>query len=358
MIDCVVAPFDQTFPVEADEVNVTLPPWQKVVAPEAEIVGVAGKAFTVTVGAPDDAELHDPLSTDTEYEPEGETVIDCVVAPVDQTFPVAADEINVTLPPWQNVVAPEAEIVGVAGNAFTVTVVGAERAELQVPLSTDTEYDPEAETVIDCVVAPVDQTFPVAADEVNVTFPPWQNVVAPEAEIVGVAGKAFTVTVVGAEVAELHDPLSTDTEYDPEVETVIDCVVAPVDQTFPVAAEEVNVTFPPWQKVVAPEAEIIGVAGNAFTVTVVGAERAELHDPLFAETEYDPEAETVIDCVVAPVDQTFPVAADEVNVTVPPWQNVVAPEAEIVGVAGPALIDTTMGADAAVIHDPLFTDTV
>ncbi len=139
-------------------------------------------------------------------------MIDCVVAPFDQTFPDAAEEVNVTLPPWQKVVAPEAEIVGVAGNAFTVTVVGADVAELQVPLSTETEYDPEAETVIDCVVAPFDQTLPVAAEEVNVTVPPWQNVVAPEAEIVGVAGKAFTVTVVGADVAELHDPLSTDTE--------------------------------------------------------------------------------------------------------------------------------------------------
>ena len=39
------------------------------------------------------------------------------------------------------------------------------------------------------------------AVEVNVTLPPAQKVVGPEGVIVGVAGKAFTVTTVGAEVA-------------------------------------------------------------------------------------------------------------------------------------------------------------
>ena len=357
VIDCVVAPFDQTFPVADDEVNVTFPPWQNVVAPEAEIVGVKGSAFTVTVVEAEIADAHVPLFTETEYVPEAETVIDCVVAPFDQTFPVAEDEVNVTFPPWQNVVAPEAEIVGVVGSAFTVTDVVAEVAEAHVPLFTETEYVPEAETVIDCVVAPFDQTFPVADDEVKVTFPPWQNVVAPEAEIVGVKGSGFTVIVVAAEVADVHVPLFTETEYVPEAETVIDCVVAPFDQTFPVADDEVNVTFPPWQNVVAPEAEIVGVAGSAFTITVVEAETADAQVPLFTETEYVPGAETVIDCVVAPVDQTFPVADDEVNVTFPPWQKVVAPEAEIVGVGGSAFTVTVVEAEVAEAHVPLFTET-
>ena len=79
--------------------------------------------------------------------------------------------------------------------------------------------------MIDGVVAPFDQIFPVAADEVNVTLPPSQNVVTPEAEIVGVLGNGFTVTVVAADVAEVHAPLFTETEYVPESETVIDCVV-------------------------------------------------------------------------------------------------------------------------------------
>lgn len=38
-------------------------------------------------------------------------------------FPVALDEVKVTLPPVQNVVGPLAEIVGVLGNGFTVIVV-------------------------------------------------------------------------------------------------------------------------------------------------------------------------------------------------------------------------------------------
>ena len=37
-------------------------------------------------------------------------------------------EVKVTLPPAQNVNGPPAEIVGVAGNAFTVTTVAAEDA--------------------------------------------------------------------------------------------------------------------------------------------------------------------------------------------------------------------------------------
>ena len=47
--------------------------------------------------------------------------MDCEVDPFDHVLPVAADEVSVTLPPWQNVVAPPAAIVGVAGVGFTVT---------------------------------------------------------------------------------------------------------------------------------------------------------------------------------------------------------------------------------------------
>ena len=66
-------------------------------------------------------------------------MIDWVVAPFYQVFPVAEDEVNVTLPLWQNIVAPEVDIVGVAGKAFTVTVVAADVADEQVPLLTVTE---------------------------------------------------------------------------------------------------------------------------------------------------------------------------------------------------------------------------
>jgi hypothetical protein len=38
-------------------------------------------------------------------------------------------EVSVTLPPWQNVVLPPADITGIAGLEFTVTTAGAEVAE-------------------------------------------------------------------------------------------------------------------------------------------------------------------------------------------------------------------------------------
>ncbi len=44
--------------------------------------------------------------------------------------------------------------------------------------------------------------YVVAEEEVSVTEPPAQKVVADPAVMVGVVGKGFTVTVVAAEVAE------------------------------------------------------------------------------------------------------------------------------------------------------------
>ena len=131
----------------------------------------------------------------------------CVVSPFDQRFPVAADEVSMTLPPSQKVVVPVTVTVGLVGMAFTVTVVASDSAELQVPLFTLTVKVPDVETVIDCVVAPFDHVLPVADDEVNTTLPPVHKVVDPDAVIVGVAGNGFTVTVTAAEAAELHPPL-------------------------------------------------------------------------------------------------------------------------------------------------------
>lgn len=51
------------------------------------------------------------------------------MAPFDQRLPVPDEEVSVTLPPWQNVVDPLAEIEGAAGIGFTVTVVLGENAE-------------------------------------------------------------------------------------------------------------------------------------------------------------------------------------------------------------------------------------
>ncbi|MNU79313.1 hypothetical protein D3C71_689270 [compost metagenome] len=52
------------------------------------------------------------------------------------------------------------------------------------------------------MVAPVDQVFPVAEEDVRTTEPPAQNVIGPLAVMIGVAGSGFTVTVVATDVAE------------------------------------------------------------------------------------------------------------------------------------------------------------
>ena len=54
-------------------------------------------------------------------------------------------------------------------------------------------------TEIDCVVAPVDQRFPVAEEEVSVIVLPAQNEVGPL--MIGVAGRGLTMTIAAADVA-------------------------------------------------------------------------------------------------------------------------------------------------------------
>ena len=112
-----------------------------------------------------------------------------------------------TLPPAQNVVAPFALITGVAGAALTTTFVAVLVAE-QPFVVTVTLYEPAVVTLIDCVVAPFDQSHESPLDAVSVTDPPSQKVVGPPAEIVA-AGGWFTVTTFGADVAEQFDPFET-----------------------------------------------------------------------------------------------------------------------------------------------------
>jgi hypothetical protein len=118
-----------------------------------------------------------------------------------QVFPVALDDVNVTLPPVQKVTGPLAEIVGALGKGFTVMVDEAVEDVQPFPSVTLTVYVPAALTVMDCVVAPVLHVFPVALDDVSVILFPAQKVVGPLAETTGVLGNVFTVTVVLAEVA-------------------------------------------------------------------------------------------------------------------------------------------------------------
>ena len=54
-------------------------------------------------------------------------------------------------------------------------------------------------TEIDCVVAPVDQRFPLADEEVSVIVLPAQNEAGPL--MTGVAGRGLTVTIAAADVA-------------------------------------------------------------------------------------------------------------------------------------------------------------
>ena len=107
---------------------------------------------------------------------------------------MAAEEVRFTEPPEQKVVGPPAETEGTEGRAFTITTSAAD-----VFVATVTVYEPEALTVMVCVVAPVDHVFPVAEDEVRFTDPPEQKVVGPLTVIVGVEVE-LTVTTVAAEV--------------------------------------------------------------------------------------------------------------------------------------------------------------
>ncbi len=145
------------------------------------------------------------------YVPAVLTVIDCVVAPVLQVLPVAEEDVNVTLPPVQNVVGPLAEMIGALGKGFTVTVADPAVEVQPLPSVIVTVYVPAALTVIDCVVAPVLQLFPDADDDVSVTLPPEQKFSGPPADTVGALGNGFTVTVVFADVA-LQPALPTVTE--------------------------------------------------------------------------------------------------------------------------------------------------
>lgn len=122
-------------------------------------------------------------------------------------------------------------------------------------------------------VEPFDQVFPLAAEEVNTTDPPLQNVVGPFGVITGVAGTLFTTTFTEAEAAE-HVPLEEVTVYVPGAVTVMLFPADPFDHVFPVDADEVRITDPPSQKVVGPFGVITGAAGALFTVTVTGADEA------------------------------------------------------------------------------------
>lgn len=190
----------------------------------------------------------------------------------DQTFPLVADEVSTTFPPAQKVSGPLAVIVGTAGFGFTVTKIS-----FEVPVAQEAALVNVTDivwlTVMLFVCSPVDQRFPVLSEDVMVTLPPWQKVVGPEAVIDGVK-EVVSVVVISLDSPEQPFPSVTVTEITSLSATVMLLLVSPVDQRFPVVAEDVIVTLPPVQKVVAPPAVIVG-AGFAFTVTAVIAEVPE-----------------------------------------------------------------------------------
>lgn len=132
----VVAPLLQTLPLASEEVSVTLSPKQKVVAPFAVTNGVDGKVSTSIVLVADGKLEQVPLLVSTLNTPASFTTMFCVVAPLLHKLPVAAEEVKVTLSPAQNLVTPEAVIVGVLGNGLTVTIVAIEAGEVQLPFAT------------------------------------------------------------------------------------------------------------------------------------------------------------------------------------------------------------------------------
>ena len=144
------------------------------------------------------AEQPSALVTLTVYEPADETTIDCVVAPVDQRFPAAEDDDSVIVLPAQKVDGPL--MVGVAGGRLSVTAKATEVAEQPPGSVTVTVYEPAVETTMDWAVSPVDQRFPVVADDVSVMVVPVQKELGPL--IVGVVRTGVADTANGSEVAE------------------------------------------------------------------------------------------------------------------------------------------------------------
>jgi len=168
-----------------------------------------------------------------------------VTEPVQFKFPVPRPFTAIdpsAAPQIDGFVRVPAEITGVG---FTVTVIEEDIGEVQPVTVVVTLYVPELVTVIACVVSPSDQVSPELADEVNTTEPPWQNVVAPPAEIVGAPGIGLTVITITEDAGDVQPEAVVVTVYVPEFVTVIACVVSPSDQVFPELADEVNTTEPP-----------------------------------------------------------------------------------------------------------------
>ncbi|NBS91855.1 hypothetical protein EBS67_17975 [bacterium] len=167
-----------------------------------------------------------------------------------------------------------------------------------------TVYDPAVVAVyvepVPTDVDPLLQEYDIPPLDVKSTLPPEQKVVAPPAVIVAI-GKALTVTTVATLVAVQPFASVTCTVYDPAVVVVMATVVAPLLQRYDIPPLAVKSTLPPEQKVVAPPAVNVAI-GKALTVTAAAVLVAVQPFASVTVTAGEDVVETVIVCVVAPVD--------------------------------------------------------
>ena len=80
-------------------------------------------------------------------------------------------------------------------------------------------------------MAPVLHTLPFAADEVRVTEPPWQKVIGPDAEMVGVPAETVTEIVLVTPAPQVFEAVK-DSVYTPAVVQVT-LAVAPLAAKVP-----------------------------------------------------------------------------------------------------------------------------
>jgi hypothetical protein len=118
------------------EVKITLSPAQKVVGPLTVTVGVAGLGPTVTTLGKDVLVQPKIFVRLTVKEPELNTLMDRVVAPVFHKLPIMALLVKVTLSPRQKLTGPLAAIVGIGGLTLMFTITAFDTTDWQVPLST------------------------------------------------------------------------------------------------------------------------------------------------------------------------------------------------------------------------------
>ena len=126
------------------------------------------------------------------------------------------------------------------------------------------------------------------------------------------------LTVIGADAGLGQPAWVSDTVYVPAVMTTIDWLVSLSLHILPDAEDDVSVTLPPKQNDNGPLAVMVGAGGIGLATTVTEADGILVQVPTVCVTVYVPLVVTVMLCEVAPVLQVLPVAALDVNVTLPP----------------------------------------